>query len=207
MRVIRSTVQGIDIGTDLEDEFSTAAEAGTLLRETYSKGKDGRKDFSVEVRAYTDPEGQNRFAVLYTTPADVDWQDTDSYPEARTAYEETVRETAEGADIEVDEDGNEKPPFTATDVPGVDGYEDGAEKAGNAEALMLLAEWATVEAEDAQRIAAEKAQARQIAYAVAIDEFGRGGNAVLARRIKKKEPTVKDIADRGRAILKDRIEN
>ncbi|MGW2113151.1 hypothetical protein [Streptomyces sp. NPDC001948] len=205
LRVIRSTVQGIDIDADLEDEFSTAAEAGKLLRETYSESRYGQRDFSVEVRAYTDPEGRHRFAVLYATPADVDWQDTDSYPEARTAYEEMVRETVKGADIEVDEDGNEKPPFAATDVPGVDGYEDGAEEAGDAEAFMLVAEWATAEAEEAQQIAAEKAQARQIAYAVAIDEFGRGGNAVLARRIKKKEPTVKDIADRGRVILKERF--
>ncbi|MEU9761793.1 hypothetical protein AB0D98_19015 [Streptomyces sp. NPDC047987] len=53
--------------------------------------------------------------------------------------------------------GNEKPVFTATDVPGADGYEDGAEQEGDAEAYMLLAEWATAEAEEAQRIAAKKA--------------------------------------------------
>ncbi|MCX5115502.1 hypothetical protein OOK13_45230 [Streptomyces sp. NBC_00378] len=207
LRVVRSTIQGLDIDAALEDDFADAAQAGKLLRETYSEDKCGQKGLSIEVRAYTDPEGQNRFAVLWTDDSEVDWRDAGSYPEARTAYEEMARETQTGADPDVDEDGNEKPLFAATDVPGVDGYEDGAEKAGDAEALMLVAEWATVEAEEAQRTATEKAQARQIAYAVAIDEFGRGGNAVLARRVGKSEPTVKDIADRGRAILKDRIEN
>ncbi|WP_331731845.1 hypothetical protein OG298_45190 (plasmid) [Streptomyces sp. NBC_01005] len=201
LRVIRSTVHGLDIDTEFEDDFADAVEAGELLRETYNENKHGQKDFSIEVRAYTDPEGQNRFAVLYTNPADVDWQDTDSYPEARNLYEESVRETEKGAGLEVDENGNEKPAFTATDVPGAAGYEDGAEEAGDAQAYMLLAEWATVEAEEAQRIATEKAQARQTAYALAIDAFGRGGNAVLARRVGKSEPTVKDIADRGRTIL------
>ncbi|MEU9849331.1 hypothetical protein [Streptomyces sp. NPDC047985] len=201
LRVIRSTVQGLDIDAELEDGFADAAQAGKLLRETYSTNEHGQKDFSIAVRAYTDPEGQNRFAVLYSTPSAVDWQDTDDYVEARNLYEGMVRESENGAAGEIDEHGNEKPVFTATDVPGVDGYEDGAEGEGDAEAYMLLAEWATAEAEEAQRIAAEKAQARQIAYALAVDTFGRGGNAVLARRAGKKEPTVKDIADRGRVIL------
>lgn len=130
LRVIRSTVHGLDIDTELEDDFADAVEAGKLLRETYSEDKHGQKSLSIEVRAYTSPEGQNRFAVLWTDDAEVDWRDTDSYPEARTAYEEMVRETEKGADIEVDEDGNEKPLFTATDVPGVGDYEDGAEEAG-----------------------------------------------------------------------------
>lgn len=201
LRVIRSTVQSIDIDADRDDDFIDAAQAGELLRETYTKNKHGQKDFSVELRTYTDPEGQNRFAVLYSDPSEVDWQDTDDYAEARGLYEESVRESERGASLEVDEDGNEKPAFTFTDVPGVEGYEAGAEESGDATAYLLIAEWATIEAEEAQRIATEKTQARQIAYARAIDNFGRGGQAALARRVGKSEPTVKDIAARGRVLL------
>ncbi|WP_432008694.1 hypothetical protein [Streptomyces bacillaris] len=197
LRVIRSTVQGLDIDTDLEDDYAAAAEAGDLLHETYT----GDRNLTIEVRAYTDPAGQNRFAVLYTHGADIDWQDTPDYTEARTSYEESVRETEKGVPVDVDEDGNETPLFETTDVRGVANYEEGSEEPGEAEAYLLLAEWATVEAEKAQELAAEKARARQAAYALAIDTFGRGGNAVLARRVGKSEPTVKDIADRGRLIL------
>ncbi|MFI6653221.1 hypothetical protein ACIBI8_37230 [Streptomyces sp. NPDC050529] len=206
LRVIRSTVQGLDIDTDHEDAFTDAAQTGEPLRESYINDKHGQKAISVEVCAYTDPNGENRFAVLYTGQAEIDWQDTDDYDEARNLYEETVRAEEAGGELTVDEDGNEQPVFAVTDVPGVAGYEDEAEEAGNAQGLLLLAQWVTAEAEEAQRIATEKAQARQIAYARAIDAFGRGGNAVLARRVGKSEPTVKDIADRGRALLAERSE-
>lgn len=201
LRVIRSTIQSVDIDTDLEDDYSNAAQAGELLRETYSDDKWGQRILAIELRAYTDPEGQNRFVVLYSNTDETDWQDTVDYTEARDQYEESVRESEQGIDAEVDEDGNEKPIFATTDVQGVQGYEAGAEESGDAQGYMLAAEWVTAEAEEAQRIATEKAQARQIAYARAIDAFGRGGNAVLARRVGKSEPTVKDIADRGRTLL------
>lgn len=201
LRVIRSTVQGLDIDADLEDAYSIAAVAGSLLRETYSESEHGQKELSIELRAYTDTEGQHQFAVLYSDPAELDWQDTGDYDEARSLYEKLVRESERGATPEVDEDNNEKPVFTATDVPGVEGYEAGSEKSGDAEALLLVAEWATVEAEEAQRNFSKKTAARQIAYARAIDNFGRGGQAVLARRVKKSEPTVKDSADKGRALI------
>lgn len=201
LRVIRSTIQSVDIGTDLEDDYSNAAQAGELLRETYSDDKWGQRILAIELRAYTDPQGQNRFVVLYSNTDETDWQDTVDYAEARDQYEESVRESEQGIDAEVDEDGNEKPIFATTDVQGVQGYEAGAEESGDAQGYMLAAEWVTAEAEEAQRIATEKAQARQIAYARAIDAFGRGGNAVLARRVGKSEPTVKDIADRGRTLL------
>ncbi|MFB7312933.1 hypothetical protein [Streptomyces sp. NPDC056192] len=207
LRVIRSTVQSLNIDADFEDDYSTAAQAGNLLRETYSENQYGQKDFSIELRTYTDPKGQNRFAVLYSDPSEVDWQDTDDYAEARGLYEESVRESEKGVIPEVDEDGNEKPVFTATDVPGVEGYEAGAEESGDATAYLMIAEWATAEAEEAQRVATEKTQARQIAYARAIDTFGRGGQAALARRVGKSEPTVKDIADKGRALLAEHSES
>lgn len=203
LRVIRSTVQSLDIDADREDDFAGAAQAGELLRESNIKDKHGQTALDVEVRAYTDPDGQKRFAVLYTGPAEIDCQDTGSYDEARNLYEETVRAEEQGAVLNVDENGQERPVFAYTDVPGVGGYEDETEEAGDAQGYMLEAEWVTVEAEEAQRIAAEKTQARQIAYARAIDSFGRGGQALLARRVGKSEPTVKDIAARGRVLLKE----
>jgi hypothetical protein len=43
--------------------------------------------------------------------------------------------------------------------------------------------------------------ARQVAFAKAIDAMGRGGNAILSRKIGLAAPTVKSIADRGREFL------
>ncbi|MGQ5576782.1 hypothetical protein [Streptomyces sp. ECR3.8] len=50
----------------------------------------------------------------------------------------------------------------------------------------------------------EATVARQVAFARAVDAHGRGGNAVLSNKIGLAAPTVKSIADRGRAILADR---
>ncbi|MER5985753.1 hypothetical protein [Streptomyces sp. NPDC001787] len=200
LRVIKSTLQGLDIDEDREDEFAAAAEAGALLRETYAENEHGQKDCTIVVRAYTDPDGRHRFAVLYSNPGDVDWQDTEDYDTARAFYEETVR-----ADPRTDEDGAMSPLFAATDVPGVDGYEDGAEAAGDTEAYMLVAEWVTEEAEEALRMAAERTQARQIAYARALDASGYGSQTLLADRVGISSPTVKDIADRGRKLIRQRF--
>lgn len=201
LRVINSTVQSVAIDPDQEEAFEEAVYAGEQLRETYNTDEIGQKDAHYQLIAYTDPNGLHRFVVLANEPTERDWQDTDSFDEALALYEETVRETAAGMGLTVDDEGNEKDPFEFTDVPGVQGYENGAEESGNLDGRMLEAEWATKAAEDAQRIAEEKTRARQIAYARAVDAFGRGGNAALARQVELSEPTVKTIADKGRAIL------
>ncbi|GGY81030.1 hypothetical protein CP967_08710 [Streptomyces nitrosporeus] len=46
--------------------------------------------------------------------------------------------------------------------------------------------------------------ARQVAFATAINAMGRGGNAILSKKIGLSAPTVKSIADRGREVLADR---
>ncbi|NJP70055.1 hypothetical protein [Streptomyces sp. C1-2] len=79
--------------------------------------------------------------------------------------------------------------------------------------------WAIVETHDTGAQAEEKAEkahadylkveaaykqatvARQVAFAQAIDAMGRGGNAILSRKIGLAAPTVKSIADRGREFL------
>ncbi|MEU3826435.1 hypothetical protein AB0F36_14120 [Streptomyces sp. NPDC029080] len=43
--------------------------------------------------------------------------------------------------------------------------------------------------------------ARQVAFAKAIDAMGRGGQAVLSRKVGLAAPTVKSIADRGRELM------
>jgi hypothetical protein len=43
--------------------------------------------------------------------------------------------------------------------------------------------------------------ARQVAFAQAIDAMGRGGNAILSRKVDLSAPTIKSIADRGRELL------
>lgn len=57
-----------------------------------------------------------------------------------------------------------------------------------------------LQAEAAYKAATVK---RQVAFARAIDAMGRGGNAILSNRIGLSAPTVKSIADRGRAVLAD----
>ncbi|MER7738904.1 hypothetical protein ABTX34_11355 [Streptomyces sp. NPDC096538] len=68
------------------------------------------------------------------------------------------------------------------------------EKAEKAHAGYLAAEAAYKEA----------TVKRQVAFAKAIEAMGRGGNAVLSNKIGLSAPTVKSIADRGRAILANR---
>lgn len=68
--------------------------------------------------------------------------------------------------------------------------------AAHAEEAAVAAHAAYLKAEAAYKEATVK---RQIAFAKAIDAMGRGGNAILSRKIRLSEPTVKSIADRGRA--------
>ncbi|MEU7322642.1 hypothetical protein ABZ682_19115 [Streptomyces griseoviridis] len=202
LRVINSSVQTAGIHANQEGDFEAAVRSGEQLRETYSTNGNGQKDAHYDLVAYTDPDGLRRFAVRISEPSTYDWQDTHFFDEALALYEESVRGAAEGMWTAVDEEtGDELPPFEFTDVPGVQGYESGAEEAGTIKGRMLDAEWATEEADKAQRVADGATRARQIAYARAIDGFGRGGNAYLARRLGLSEPTVKAIADRGRQIL------
>ena len=48
--------------------------------------------------------------------------------------------------------------------------------------------------------------ARQLVFAHAVDAMGRGGNAILSRKVGLAAPTVKSIADRGRKVLADRAQ-
>lgn len=210
-RVIRSTTQGIDIDPERADEWEEAAEGPTAYtyRETYRES-DGQKDSHYRLISYTDPDGQNRWAFLIDEPAESDWQDTDDLAEALAAYEEGVRETAEGiADeyetVEDDETGEQverlRDPFTFTDVPAVPGYEDEAEETGNGQAWMQEAQWKAEAADKAQAAAQAAAEAKHRAFARALEAWGRGGQAYLARKLEISEPSVKSSADKGRDLL------
>src|SRR5881409_332207 len=74
----------------------------------------------------------------------------------------------------------------------VEQHDDGA--AAEAEAVQAHADY--LQAEAAYK---EATANRQVAFAKAIDAMGRGGNAILARKLSLSAPTVKSIADRGRA--------
>jgi hypothetical protein len=65
-----------------------------------------------------------------------------------------------------------------------------------AEAVQAHADY--LKAEAAYKEATLK---RQIAFARAVDAMGRGGNAILCRKVGLSAPTVKSIADRGRQVL------
>jgi len=206
LRVIRSTVQAVSIPSTDEDLYIEAVEAGDVHRETATRGVR-----TIKLVAYTTPDQQDRWAVTDTDETEVDWQDSDDLAEAITLYEATVREAADcmGEEYEelVDDEtgepyaGDVLPPFGTVDVPGVRGYEEGAEVAGNAGAWMVEAQRKDAADKVKQDEAAASTRARQIAVARAVDTWGRGGQAALARRLGLSEPTVKQLADRGRALL------
>src|SRR3954469_11828806 len=190
-RIIRSTTEPLDIPADQEDAYDAAVEAGDTYRETLGHGEDDRSTY--RLIGYTDPNGQERWAVTAYEPAEAHWQDTDDLAEAIAQYETLVRNTADGMGDEYEEREDEetgqtvagylKDPFESTDVPGVRGYETGAEEPGNSRAWMTEAGRKDADDKVVQEAAAASTRARQIAIARAVDTWGRGGQAVLARQL------------------------
>ncbi|MFJ1894489.1 hypothetical protein [Streptomyces sp. NPDC088170] len=205
LRVIRSTVHGLDVSDDQAEEFEEAIgkvlTARGEIRETYALDEIGQKFHQIALAAYTDPAGEHRWAILDTGPTEVDWQDTGDLDEAITAYEQWVRETTDCAGPSHDDEGNERPVWDYSDVAGVPAREQEDAEAGNVQARMVDAVRAHEAFPAAEALYQQAARRRQIAFARAIDAFGRGGQAALAGRVDLKEPTVKSLADRGRALL------
>lgn len=210
-RVIRSTVQGIDIDEDRAEDFEAAIyaalKAGDEVRETVSYDRIGQKECRIALLPYTDPDGKHRWAVLDDSPAENDWQDTDDLNEAIAAYEEWVRGATSGAMPKVDKDGNEEPIWDETDVAGVSAKEVNDGESNNDTARLIAAQWAHQEFMQAEEAYQEATRRRDVAFAEMIDSWGRGGQSTLASRVELKEPTVKRIADRGREILRTRTVN
>ncbi|MFI8792647.1 hypothetical protein [Streptomyces sp. NPDC055105] len=208
LRVIRSTVQGLDIDPDLEDAFAeaiqTALDNRDQVRETFATDDAGQKDYHLALLPYTDPTGAHRWAVLDSGPSEVDWQDTDDLEEAIAAYEEWVRGATDGAVPDHDDEGNEKPLWDESDVDGIKAEETLNGDSANQTARMLDAVWAHEAFPAAEEAYRQATQRRQVAFARVIDSWGRGGQAMLGSRIKLSEPTVKAIADKGRQILAER---
>jgi hypothetical protein len=207
LRVIRSTIQGLDIDPDQADDFETAIDAAldkrAEVRETYSYDNAGQKDYRIALLPYTDPDGQHRWAILDDGPAESDWQDTDDLDEAISLYEEWVRGATDGAMPSYDEDGEPKPLWDECDVEGIAAETEYDGQAHNDTARMIDAEWAHEAFVASETNHQQKTQRRQIAFAKVIDSWGRGGQATLASKVDLKEPTVKSIADKGRKILKE----
>ncbi|MET8855544.1 hypothetical protein [Streptomyces sp. NPDC004579] len=208
LRVIRSSIQGIDIDPDLADEYEEAIETAiknrAVIRETNSLDELGQKTYRIALLPYTDPTGANRWAILDDGATESDWQDTDDLDEAIAAYEEWVRGATAGAMPTYDDEGYEKLLWDESDVKGIAAKNEYDGDSHNGTARMVDAEWAHlafVAAEEAYR---KDTQRRQIAFAKAVDTFGRGGQATLARNVDLKEPTVKTLADKGRQILAER---
>ncbi|MFF8618295.1 hypothetical protein [Streptomyces sp. NPDC015350] len=205
LRVIRSTLQGLDIDEDLDAEFEEAVNrvlaAHGEVRETYSLDGIGQKESQIALVPYTDPDGKHRWAVLYGDPAEVDWQDTDDLDEAITLYEQLVRDTTSGATPDYDKEGDERPAWEYSDVSGVSAHEQADGQDGTTQARMIDAQWAHEEFTAAEEEYKRATQLRQTRFARAVDAYGWGGQAALAARVDLKEPTVKSLAARGRAGL------
>jgi hypothetical protein len=205
LRVIRSTVQGADIDPDLADEYEEAIDKALAARdeerETVSYDEIGQKAYRIALLPYTDPTGAHRWAILDDGPSESDWQDTDDLDEAIATYEEWVRGATAGAMPAYDDEGNEKPIWDESDVAGVSAETEYDGDTNNQRARLLAAEWAHAEFTAAEQSYQEATRRRQVAFAKAIDSWGRGGQAVLAKRVELKEPTVKTLADKGRQIL------
>ncbi|MFF1444168.1 hypothetical protein [Streptomyces sp. NPDC058295] len=208
LRVIRSTVQGVDIDTEQEEAFEEAIDAALKaraeVRETYSCDEIGQKAYQIALLPYTDPNGANRWAILDSGPAELDWQDTDDLDEAIAAYEEWVRAATAGAMPSYTEDGEEKPLWDESDVDGVSAEQEYDGDSRNEAARMIDAEWAHKAFLASETAYKQDTQRRQIAFAKVIDSWGRGGQSVLAKRVDLKDPTVKLIADKGRQLLAQR---
>ncbi|MEZ3180750.1 hypothetical protein KYY02_19280 [Streptomyces pimonensis] len=211
LRVIRSSIQGIDIDTDQADDFEAAINAALgrrdEVRETFSLDEIGQKAYHLALMPYTDPNGEHRWVIFDSGPSECDFQDTDDLDEAIAAYEEWVRGATAGAMPSYDKEGEELPIWDETDVEGISAKEiyDGA--ANNDTARLIDAEWAHEKFSKAEESYQQATQRRQIAFAKMIDSWGRGGQAILAKRVDIKEPTVKTIADKGRALLAQRRED
>lgn len=205
LRVIRSTIQGTDINTDLEEQYedaiNNALKNRAEVRETYSLDQLSQKEARIALLPYTDPQGANRWAILDESPAEIDWQDTDNLDEAIATYEEWVRATTDGTMPKHDDEGNELPIWDSTDVNGVSAKETYDSDAANAAARMIDAQWADDQFTAVEQVYQHAKQRRQLAFARCLNSFGRGGQAMLAKRVGLKEPTVKAIADKGRTLL------
>ncbi|MGW2384332.1 hypothetical protein [Streptomyces sp. NPDC001658] len=205
LRVIRSSVQGIDVDPEQADDFENAIDTALAnrdqVRETYALDQLGQKDYHLALLPYTDPNGEHRWAIVDSGPSEYDCQDTDALDEAIATYEEWVRAATDGAMPSYDDEGNEKPLWDESDVDGIPAetvYDGGSH---NDNARMIDAEWAHEEFTAAEQAYQRATQRRQIAFARVIDFWGRGGQSVLAKRVGLKEPTVKTLADKGRVLL------
>ncbi|MEU5476782.1 hypothetical protein [Streptomyces mirabilis] len=201
MRVIHSTVRGLDIDDDQAEVLPAAAERALndqrAIRETYLMDDRGKKDFWIALVPYTTPSGEHRWAVLDSAPTEADWRDTGELDEAIAVYEEAVHEASDAA-VRAGDD-TARPLWDFSDVEGIPARERGDSASGSLTALMIDAEWAHEDFAPAEEAYQRAAQRRQAAFARAIDAHRRGGQAALARRTKLREPTVRAIADRGRA--------
>jgi hypothetical protein len=201
VRVIHSTVRGLDVDDDQAEVLPAAAERALndrrAIRETYGLDVRGKKDHWIALVPYTGPTGEHCWAVLNNGPTEADWQDTDDLDEAIAVYEKAVREASDAAAHA--EGGTTRPLWDYSDVEGISARERGDAESGNLSALMIDAEWAHQDFAPAEEAYRKAAQRRQGAFARAIGAYPRGGQAALARRTRLKEPTVRAIADRGRA--------
>lgn len=206
MRVISSTVQGLDIAAEAEDAFCDAVGAGRTVRETYNKNEIGQKDYRIALVGYNDPaDGAGRWAVVYENPNEIDWTDTDDLDTATAAYEEQVRTEAALLEPTYDGEGGLARPagFDFTDVSDVPSLDYTAPNLVLARGIAAV--WATqtlqkVQA-DARRAVEVAATARAVAVAQVVDTFGRGGQSFAADLLEISQPTVADLVRRGRAAL------
>lgn len=205
LRVIRSTVQGLGIDSEQEEAFEEAIDAALKdraeVRETFSLDDADQKAYQIALLPYTDPNGAHRWAILDNGPSEVDWQDTDDLDEAIAAYEEWVRAATQGAMPSYDDEGNEKPLWDESDVEGVRAEQEYDGDSHNETARMWDAERAHEAFLATEKTYQQATQRRQVAFAKVIDSWGRGGQVILANKVGLKEPTVKTLADKGRALL------
>lgn len=210
MRVISSTVQGLDIAAEAEDAFREAVDKGRTVRETYSLDSIGQKEYRIALVGYTDPaDGAGRWAVVYDNPSESDWADTADLDEAVAEYERQVRDEAVLLEPTYDDEGNTVRPagFDYSDVEDVDVVGGGTYGAWRLTALAVEARWAgehlAAVQEEAARAVEAAAGARAVAVTRLVDTFGRGGQMYAKDALGISQPTVADLVKRGRALLGD----
>jgi hypothetical protein len=115
MRIIDSSWQGTDadITPELAEMTSALVENASAVRETSGINEHGQTDSAVVLKAYTDPLGADRWAVVLYDANGTEVRDTLDRTEAEADYEEQVRGLASCAAP------GDSPWWTESDVAGL----------------------------------------------------------------------------------------
>jgi prevent-host-death family protein len=104
VRTVSSTIDRVDptVTPDIRDEVRAAVEAGHIVRESYSVGDSGAKDYHIRVVEF-ELDGQKRWAMVHDDPNEAELIDSSDRDEIEKLYEKQVSDLANISDWGFDE--------------------------------------------------------------------------------------------------------